>query len=119
MKGKRLSDYIEKQGFTKKKFCEKNEFDYASFTQVLKGTKSMGIIIVDKIHFALPKLNIHWLLYNEGPEEVIPNYENILNEESPEYYPNNDILEKIFLKYLNNENIKNKIYLILKEHENK
>lgn len=113
--GKRLTYYIEKQGITKKDFCNKNGFDYASFTQVLSETRSMGIIIIDKIHIALPKLNIHWLLYGEGTEEIEDNF-IILNETSENYNSENDFFERVLLKYLGNEKIKTKIKQILKEN---
>jgi hypothetical protein len=32
--GKRLSYYVDKQGFIKKKFCEKFSFDYNNMTSI-------------------------------------------------------------------------------------
>jgi hypothetical protein len=33
--GKRLSYYVDKQGFIKKKFCEKFSFDYNNMTSIM------------------------------------------------------------------------------------
>lgn len=115
--GKRLTYYIEKQAYTKTEFCKKFAFDYASFTQVLAETRPMGIKIVDKIHFALPKLNIHWLLYGEGPEEVAESQVYLLNEPAEMYITKNDAFEFMLLKYMDNPKIKNKIYEIIREKE--
>jgi hypothetical protein len=113
--GKRLTQYLEKQKITKTDFCKKFAFDYASFTQVLVETRPMGIKIVDKVHFALPKLNIHWLLYGEGPEELDEKQSNILNEPAEMYVTNNDAFEYMLLKYMDNPKIKNKIYEIIQQ----
>lgn len=113
--GKRLTYYIEKQGFTKKSFCENFGFDYPSFTQVLSGTRSMGIIMIDKIHFALPKLNVHWLLYGEGNEEISNDEIYFLNEPAEIYGSDNDVFEKVLLNYLSKEKIKSKINEIVKK----
>ena len=53
--GKRLTYYIEKQGFTKRKFCDKYSFEYNNMVSVMADKRSLGINIIDKIHFALPK----------------------------------------------------------------
>lgn len=113
--GKRLTYYLEKQNITKTEFCKKFAFDYASFTQVLVETRPMGIKIVDKIHFALPKLNVHWLLYGDGPEEITDNENYILNEPPEMYIKNNDAFEFMLLKYLENDKIKKKIHEIIEQ----
>jgi hypothetical protein len=113
--GKRLTYYIEKQGYTKRYFCDNFSFDYASFTQVLAETRPMGIKIVDKVHFALPKMNVHWMLYGEGSEEFQDDFSNILNEPLEFYGKENDIIESIIVKYLDSDKIKNKIYEIIKQ----
>lgn len=116
--GKRLAYYIEKQGFTKKKFCNKFSISYNSFVQILTEKRPLGINVLDQMHFALPKLNVHWLLYGEGPEEVAENEVHLLNEPVEMYITNNDAFEYMLLKYMDNEKIKNKIYEIIKQKSN-
>lgn len=113
--GKRLTYYIEKQGFKKKDFCNKYSFEYNNMVSVMADKRPLGINILDKLHFALPKLNIHWLLYGEGPEEIIDHESNVLNEPAEMYISKGDTFEYLLLKYLDNEKIKNKIYEIIKQ----
>jgi hypothetical protein len=113
--GKRLTYYIEKQGFTKKSFCKKFSFTYNSFVQILAESRPIGGNVLDQIHFALPKMNVHWLLYGEGPEELDEKQSNILNEPAEMYVKNNDAFEFMLLKYLENEKIKKKIYEIIQQ----
>lgn len=113
--GKRLTYYIEKQGFNKKDFCNKHAFDYNSFVQILVETRPFGGKMIDKVHNALPKLNMHWVLYGEGPEEFVDNESNVLNEPAEMYVAKNDAFEYMLLKYLDNEKIKTKIYDIIKQ----
>lgn len=114
-RGKRLSYYIKKQGFTKKNFCEKFSFPYNSFVQVLTETRPIGGNVLDQIHFALPKLNVHWLLYGEGPEELLDEHIRLTNESPEMYITNNDAFEYMLLKYMDNPKIKNKIYEIIQQ----
>lgn len=113
-RGKRLTYYIEKQGYTKKDFCKKYSLPYNSFVQVLADTRPLGGIILDKIHYALPNLNVHWLLYGEGPVEVNKQDLSIVNDEK-ENYNTTDVFEKTLLKYLENEAIIDKINEIAKK----
>lgn len=115
--GKRLSYYIEKQGFRKKEFCNKFSFEYNNMVSVMADKRSLGINILNQIHYSLPKLNIHWLLYGEGPEELKNEDLNVLNEQAEMYVKENDAFEFLLLKYLENENVKQKIYEIIKEKE--
>ena len=116
--GKRLTYYIEKQGFTKKKFCEKFSFTYNSFVQILAESRPIGGNVLDQIQYALPKLNVHWLLYGEGPEEVAESEVHLLNEPAEMYVSNNDAFEYMLLKYMENPKIKNKIYEIIQQKTN-
>jgi hypothetical protein len=118
-RGKRLAYYIEKQGYTKKKFCEKFYLPYNSFVLILTESRPIGGNVLDQIHFALPKLNVHWLLYGEGPEEVVESQLHTLNEPPEMYIANNDAFEYMLLKYMDNPKIKNKIYEIIKQKEGK
>lgn len=118
-RGKRLAYYIEKQGYTKKKFCEKFALPYNSFVLILTESRPIGGNVLDQIHFALPKLNVHWLLYGEGPEEVAESQVHLLNEPAEMYVANNDVFEFMLLKYMENPKIKNKIYEIIREKESR
>lgn len=115
--GKRLTKYIEKQGFTKKDFCNTFGFEYNSFVQILAEKRPLGIKIIDKVHEALPLLNIHWMLYGEGTTEI--NSENLLTlNEEVESYAKTDVFEKTLLRYLEHEAIIDKINEIAKKREN-
>jgi transcriptional regulator with XRE-family HTH domain len=113
--GKRLAYYIEKQGFTKRKFCDKYSFEYNNMTSIMSEKRIIGINILNNIHFAFPKLNVHWLLYGEGPEEITEDEHHILNEPAEMYVKNNDAFEFMLLKYLENDKIKKKIYEIIQQ----
>jgi hypothetical protein len=113
--GKRLTYYIEKQGFTKKSFCEINSLEYNSMVMIMAEKRGLGINVLNRIHEILPKLNVHWLLYGEGPEEIDENESMILNEPAEMYVKNNDAFEYMLLKYMDNPKIKNKIYEIIQQ----
>lgn len=113
--GKRLAYYVEKQGFTKKDFCNTFEFEYNNMVSVMAEKRSLGINILNKIHESLPNLNIHWVLYGEGPIEVNNTVENILNEPEEEYAIHKDSFEFLLLKYLENPTIKSKINEIVEK----
>lgn len=117
--GKRLAHYVDKQGFTKKKFCEQFSFDYNNMVTIMAGKRSIGIKVLNQIHWALPKLNVHWLLYGEGPIELNTTAETIFNEPAEEYKLQKDAFEYMLLKYLDNNNIKNKIYELIQNHVGK
>ena len=115
---KRLGYYIEKQGFKKKEFCLKFSFEYNNLINVMADKRTLGINILHQLHFALPKLNIHWLLYGEGPEEIEQSEVHLLNEPAEMYVSNNDAFEYMLLKYMENPKIKNKIYEIIQQKTN-
>lgn len=115
--GKRLTYYVEKQGFTKKNFCEINSLEYNSMVMIMAEKRVIGINVLNRIHEILPKLNVHWLLYGEGPEEVAESQVHLLNEPAEMYVTNNDAFEYMLLKYMENPKIKNKIYEIIREKE--
>ena len=98
--GKRLTYYVEKQGFTKKSFCEINSLEYNSMVMIMAEKRVIGINVLNRIHEILPKLNVHWLLYGEGPEEITENEHYILNEPAEMYVANNDVFEFMLLKYM-------------------
>ena len=116
--GKRLTYYVEKQGLSKKKFCEEFSFEYNNMTSIMSEKRTIGINILDKIHYAFPKLNVHWLLYDEGAEEVRADDLLILNEPT-EAYQNYIGFDRLIIKSLENENIKNKIHEIIQEKNSK
>jgi transcriptional regulator with XRE-family HTH domain len=113
--GERLTYYIEKQGFSKKEFCEVFSFDYNSFVMILANKRNIGINIIQKVHESLPKLNIHWMLYGEGPIETNNTAESILNEPAEEYKLQKDPFEYMLLKYLDNSNVKSKLNEIIQK----
>jgi hypothetical protein len=106
--GKRLSEYIEKQGFSKPKFCEKYEIDYNGFVRILADKRPIGINVLHQVHNALPNLNVHWVLYGEGPMEI---NESILNEPKEAYKINKDSL----LKLLSDKEFKDVVVKIIQD----
>jgi len=108
--GKRLSKYIENKGFTKKKFCEEHSFDYNNMTVILAGNRNLGINVLNQLHLALPKLNVHWLLYGEGPEEVVFEEMHVLNEPRSHYGPESPEFKKQLLEALEDIEVQKKIY---------
>lgn len=113
--GKRLTYYVEKQGFTKKSFCERYSFEYNNLTSIMSEKRVLGIKTLDQLHIALPTMNVHWLLYGEGPEDIDEKQINILNEPGENYISKNDAFEFMLLKYLENDKIKKKIYDIIEQ----
>ncbi len=108
--GKRLSQYIENKGFTKKKFCEQFGFDYNNMTVILAGNRNLGINVLNQLHVSLPKLNVHWLLYGEGPEEVELDNFNTLNEPNEHYGAYSKDFKGKLLEMLEDVEIQNKLY---------
>ena len=109
-KGKRLTEYVEKQGFKKKEWCESNGLDYNSMVRIMADKMPMGIIVVDRIHNIFPKMNIHWLLYGEGPEEVVLENNWILNEPNEHYGAVRKDFKSEFLEALEDVEFLNKLY---------
>lgn len=113
--GKRLTYYIEKQGYTKKEYCNIFAFEYNNMVNILADTRPLGINLLNRVHESLPKLNMHWLLYGEGPEEINGEIINQLNEPIEMYAKQPDIIEDLLIKYLQNQNVKAKIHEIIEE----
>lgn len=107
-KGKRLTEYVEKQGFKKKEWCETNGLDYNSMVRIMADKMPMGIIVVDRIHNIFPKMNIHWLLYGEGPKEIVLDNNWVLNEPKPDYIIEKDFKNE-FLIALQDEKFRKKV----------
>ena len=105
--GQRLLHYIEKQGLTKKIFCDKYELEYNSMVMIMAEKRKMGIIVINRIHEIFPKLNVHWLLYGEGPLEI---YEEISSREATEEAHKIATLESWIEKYMETDTFKNKIH---------
>lgn len=72
MIGERLTYYIEKQGYTKKEFCEKFGFNYNSFVNILADKLTLGMNVLKQVKEVLPNLNTEWLLFGNGEMEVEP-----------------------------------------------
>ncbi len=121
--GKRLAQYIEYKGFTKKSFCEKYSFDYNNMVNVFAGKREIGMKVLNQIKLALPDLSVDWLLYEVGnPELTKYNTKDtkilpVLEEPSINYSV--DHFEKLLLEYLEHPKIKNKINEIAKERNKK
>ncbi len=108
--GKRLSQYIEKQGFKKKEFCNLHALEYNTMVMIMAEKRTMGIIVVDRIHNIFPKMNIHWLLYGEGPEDLISEDLSVLNEPQYNYEKECPNFKKHLLEALEDIEVQKKIY---------
>lgn len=110
MIGERLTYYIEKQGYTKKEFCEKFGFNYNSFVNILADKLPLGMNVLKQVKDALPNLNTEWLLFDNGEMEVIPSG---LTSEPSEIYKKIDgnNLEKINALLTGTIKDKNKIII--------
>lgn len=112
--GIRLTKYIENKGFTKKSFCEKFGFNYNNMVNVFADKREIGMILLNQIKTALPDLSTDWLLYGKGNPEIL-NYSEkrveMINEVNEEVNPTylKDEFEKLLLKYLDKDSIKQKI----------
>lgn len=121
--GKRLTQYIENKGFTKKSFCEKYSFDYNNMVNVFADKREIGMKVLNQIKIALPDLSVDWLLYEVGnPELTKYNTKDtkslpILKEPSINY--SEDYFEKLLLEYLEHPKIKNKINEITQQKNKK
>lgn len=119
--GKRLTEYIENKGFTKKSFCEKFGFNYNNMVNVFADKREIGMILLNQIKVALPDLSVDWLLYGKGNPDLFSysvksdNTFNEVNEEVNQLYLK-DEFEKLLLKYLEKESIKQKLNEIIKRH---
>lgn len=119
MVGKRLTHYIEKQGITKKEFCEKHGLDYNNFVNIFADKLPLGMNRLIQLKTALPYLNTEWLLFGNGEPEIpsSPN-DNFVNDPSP-FYRGSDPVEEIFLKYLDKDSVIKKIEKIIDKKKNK
>ena len=63
----RLNQFLTYTGLTSSAFAEAINIPKPSLSQILNGrNKKLSNEFIEKIHFAFPKLNIMWLLFNSG-----------------------------------------------------
>ena len=121
--GKRLAYFIEKEGFTRKSFCEKFDFDYNAFVMILVDKRTLGIGTLKKVKDALPYLNVEWLLFNQGTMNSNDDYHaeiknNVVNEPQT-VYEKVDPFEEMFIKYLKYPRIQKELENIYENFQKK
>ncbi len=97
--GKRLTFFIENEGFTKKSFCDKFDFHYDSFVMIMADKRPLGINVLNNIKSALPNLNVDWLLYDGNISNS-----NMVNEPG-EAYNHTDFGEEMIINYLKRKKV--------------
>jgi transcriptional regulator with XRE-family HTH domain len=117
--GKRLTYLIEKQGIKIKEFCEKNNLLYNSIHPICRDKRELGINILNKLVDIFPDLNVNWLLYGKGKQEIIiydidDNLKS-LQESGSEY--SKDPVENTFLVYLDKKSIRKKVLEIVNDEK--
>lgn len=108
--GERLMYLIETKEINMSEFCRKYNLNYVSIERITKDKRPLGINIIKDLMVVFPNLNINWLVFGTGNINYSKNdvmQENMLQEPHEDY--NVDLVEKVFLKYLNNEKIINRI----------
>jgi len=107
--GKRLAYFIEKEGFTRKSFCEKFDFDYNAFVMILVDKRTLGIATLKKLKDALPYINVEWLLFDHGKMNLDDGshtgiVNNVINEPE-DSYKIADPVDDMFIKYLKRKKV--------------
>lgn len=114
--GERLTYYIENKGFTKRSFCDEFGFEYNSMVMIMADKRTIGMKVLNQLHEVLPKMNVSWLLYEQGPMEITEHNEFYVTEPTVFYGNKSDNFEKLLLNYMDNEKVRNKILQIVKEN---
>lgn len=82
-RGKRLAYYIEKQGYTRKKFCEKFSLPYNSFVLILTESRPIGgnVTVLQKLlgHSKIEDTMIYVHIAESVTDIEILNLDTILN----------------------------------------
>jgi transcriptional regulator with XRE-family HTH domain len=113
MIGKRLSQYIDSLGLTKKQFCDNNGLDYNNWVNIMADKSPLGAKRLDELKAALPELNVEWLLYGNGS----PDIHGVM--EPPAEYETSDPVVEMFLKYLGHGKVREALEQIYDQHEKK
>lgn len=113
--GKRLTYLIESKGLNKAEFCEKFGFNYQAFVPITNDKRTLGIKIINDLMTVFPNLNINWLLYGSGSINASGKQIDLVEE--PDEFYKTDIMEKVFLKYLDNNNVRNKVLEIVHDEK--
>lgn len=114
--GERLKYYIENEGFSLRAFAQKFDMNYTGLTQIIKNERPLGMNILMQIKAGLPNLDADWLLFGTKRETVSIN-DNInplqtLSEPVSEYVPI-DPVKAMFLKYMDDKDVQDKVREIL------
>lgn len=117
--GERLSYLIDSKGLNKSKFSKEYGFTDSAIRAMCSGDKPIGMKIIKRLVEVFPNLNLNWFLFGEGSinhiQYDINNPELILNE--PEENSKVDLLENVFLTYLDKKTVRKKLLEIVNDEK--
>lgn len=115
--GERLSYLIDSKGLNKSQFSKEYGFTDSAIRAMCSGDKPIGMKIVKRLIEVFPNLNLNWFLFGEGSinhiQYDINNPNLILNE--PEENSKVDMLENVFLTYLDKKAVRKKVLEIVND----
>ncbi len=68
----RISQIMNKKGFSATQFAEKIGISASSLSHILNGRNNPSLDVVMRIHKAFETINTDWLIYGTGPMESTP-----------------------------------------------
>ena len=114
--GERLKYYIENEGFSLRAFAQQFDMNYTGLTQIIKNERPLGMNILMQVKAGLPNIDADWLLFGTERSGVSIN-ENIdkIGEVSEPHlkYECIDPVKAMFLKYMDDMDVQNKLREIL------
>jgi len=115
--GERLSYLISTQKVNMSQFCEIHGLSYQSINPICNNHREIGINIIRDLMKIFPNLNLNWLLYGTGNinyTKISTNDSDMMLQEPGDNY-NEDVVEKLFLTYLDKKSIRKKVLEIVND----
>ena len=114
--GERIKQIIENHSDSLKEFSEKYDIDYSSLSDLSRGKRNLGMNLAMRLVEKFPGLNLNWLLMGIGDMFLGKNANyadlQILSEPEPKY-ANYEPGKEMFLKYLEDSDIQERLIEIL------
>lgn len=112
--GERLMYFIESQGGNLTTFSEKSSINYTSLSEITRNKRNIGGIVLKKIADVEPNLNLNWLFLGKGDMLLRKKENSDKHISEPNVnYNKSDPGKEMLLKYLDDEEIKEKIIQLL------
>lgn len=112
--GERLMYFIESQGGNLTTFSEKSSINYTSLSEITRNKRNIGGIVLKKIADVEPNLNLNWLFLGKGDMLLRKKENSDKHISEPNVnYNNPDPGKEMLLKYLDDDEIKEKIIQLL------